>query len=182
MCQFYYFADLNNWYLKQLLSHLLVQAVNDIIALTIIRKLQKMVRDWYCLACRLQGKLGIDCVFIILLGSYIFLISHSCTERPMWQSAILDSTWQCVCVCVCTYICKVYETGFMDNSKWKLSYVVFSRISSKMIVWQWSLEKTLSGWLACYGNCLTQSPYSTGGWSFKRMTDYLCRFESVLKR
>ena len=94
---------LSNWYLKQLLRHLLVQAVNDIIALTVIRKLQKNGRAWYCLACRLQGKLGIDCVFIILLGSYIFLISHSCTERPMWQCAILDSTWQCVCMCVYVY-------------------------------------------------------------------------------
>ena len=27
LCQFYYFADLSNWYLKQLLNHLLVQGI-----------------------------------------------------------------------------------------------------------------------------------------------------------
>ena len=40
LCQFYYFADLDNWYLKQLLTQPSVQAVTNRIALTVIRMIQ----------------------------------------------------------------------------------------------------------------------------------------------
>ena len=122
--QFYYFADFDNWYLKQLLTQPSVQAVINKIALTVIRMIQ--IKFWIAIAWTVGCRLEIWVFVLILLASYIFLRSLSChtkTYVTVGQPRCLSSKWLCVCLCVCvcmcvyTYVCKVYQTGFMDCNK-----------------------------------------------------------------